>query len=71
LTPNQAVVDPGTREQSAGLSFVAILRVRRLVDLVLQPFAFDRISRLGVAPLVLARRLEEIRLRFLAPGVVP
>ena len=47
LNLNQAVVDLGTRDQSAGLSIVAISRVRRLVDLVLQPFAFDRISRLG------------------------
>jgi len=32
---------------------------------------FDRISRLGVAPSVLARKLEEIRLRSLAPRVTP
>jgi len=71
LTLNQAVVDLGTREQSAGLSFVAILRVRQLVDLVLQPFVFDRISRLGVAPSVVALKLEEIHLGSLAPRVAP
>ena len=55
LTVNQAIVDLiGTREQPAGLSFVAILGVRRLTNVVLQPFAFGRISRLGVAPSVLA-----------------
>ena len=35
LTLNQAVVYLGTHQQSAGLSFVAISRVRRLVYLVL------------------------------------
>jgi len=71
LTLNQAVVDLGTREQSTGLPFLAISRVHRLVDLVLQPCAFDCISRLGIAPSVLAPKLEEIRLRSLAPRIVP
>jgi len=52
---------------SAGLSFAGISRVRRLVDLVLQPFVFNRTSHLGVDPSVLARKPNEIRLHSRNP----
>lgn len=70
-TLDQTVVDLGMREQSAGPAFVAVSRLRRLTDLVLQPFAFYHISRLGVAPSVLVHTLEEIYLRSLTHRGAP
>ena len=46
--PN-AVIDIGPCEQTTGLSFVAMSRVRSINNLLLAPFGFDRISRLSLA----------------------
>ena len=59
LTLGQAVVDLCTLKQSPGLSFVAVSWVWQLTDLILQPFTFDCISHLGVAPSALACKTEE------------
>ena len=59
--PN-AVIDIGPREQTTGLSFVAMSRVRPINNLVLAPFDFDRISRLSEAEGMRQRKDEEQRL---------
>ncbi len=43
LTLPKAIVDFGEREYAAGLSFVAVSRVRALNDLLFWPFSFERL----------------------------
>ena len=62
LTMPNAVIDIGPREQTTGLSFVAMSRVRSINNLVLAPFDFDRISRLSEAEGMRQRKDEEQRL---------
>ena len=47
LTLGRAVIDPGKKEFTVGLSFVALSRVKRLQDFLLQPFAFERLKSLA------------------------
>ena len=55
LTLNKLCVDIGKKEFSAGLTFVAISRVRHLTDLLLKPtFSFQRLKNLAKS-----RRIEE------------
>ena len=44
LTLPKVTVDLGRKEMSAGLSYVALSRVRKFDDLRLQPFEFARLS---------------------------
>ena len=61
------MVDLGTAEKAAGISFVAVSRVRSLQNLVLQPVSFQRLQALGKSKQLQERlREEEERLRDLA-----
>jgi len=45
LTLRKAIIDLGDKEFTAGLSFVAVSRVRALEDLF-KPFNFERLQRI-------------------------
>ena len=62
----QVVVDLVTAEKAAGISFVAISRVRSLQNLVLQPMSFQRLQAIGKGKQLQERLREEERLRNLA-----
>ena len=66
----QAVVDLGVKESCTGLTFVCLSRAKNIRDLVVEPMAFDRLSRLGESPTLKARMDEEVRLRQLALDTV-
>ena len=44
---DKAVVDLGKPESTAGLTFVCLSRAKRLVDLLIEPMTFERLSKLG------------------------
>ena len=60
-----AVIDIGPREQTTGLSFVAMSRARSINSLLLAPFDFDKISRLSPAEGMRLRKDEEQLLALL------
>lgn len=60
------MVDSGTAEKGAGISFAAISRVRSLQNLVLQPMLFQRLQTIGKSKQLQERLREEERLRNLA-----
>lgn len=62
LTLPKAIVDLGEREYAAGLSFVAISRVRSLKDLLFRPFSFERLQRINHSKSLQDRKKEEERL---------
>lgn len=62
----QVVVDLGTAEKAAGISFVTISRVRSLENLVVQPMSFQRLQAIGKSKQLQERLREEERLRNLA-----
>lgn len=66
LTLKKAWVDLGHSEKVAGLTYVALSRVRRLSDLVLQPMSFDRLHSLKKSSNYKYRLLEETRSNTLA-----
>ena len=47
---DKAVVDLGKTESTAGLTFVCLSRAKRLLDLLIEPMAFERFSKLGDKP---------------------
>ncbi|CAM9185542.1 unnamed protein product [Laminaria digitata] len=58
------VLDLGKREACTGLTFVCLSWAKRIVDLIAASMPFDRISRLGQSPVLIARLVEEVRLRL-------
>ena len=48
-------------EACTGLTFVCLSRVKRLVDLIVEPMSFDRIGNLGNSLTMKARLQEEVR----------
>jgi ATP-dependent DNA helicase PIF1 len=65
LTLDRAWVDIGQKEVSAGAAFVALSRVRRLNDIALRYFNFDRLASIGKSATAKSRKSEEARLRLL------
>ena len=63
LTLEKAKIDIGSKEFAAGLSFVAISRVRSLNDLWLKTFTYDRLQRIKNCTRLQERKDEEKRLR--------
>ncbi|CAB4431125.1 unnamed protein product [Rhizophagus irregularis] len=59
LTLNKAIIDLGDKEFTAGLSFVAVSRVRALEDLLFKPFSFERLQRIKDGKRLLERVDEE------------
>ena len=67
LTLDKAYVDIGERERSAGLSFVALSRVRSLTDLGLKPFSKKRMTKaIAGNTNVQKRKVMDERLRRMA-----
>ena len=62
LTLPKAKIDLGSKEFAAGLSFVAISRVRALEDLIFRPFSFERLKRIKHCKRLQERKDEEKRL---------
>ena len=58
-TMDKAVVDLGKSESTAGLTFVCLSRAKRLVDLLIEPMAFKRLSKLGDKPITFQLRLPK------------
>ena len=66
LTLDEVSIDIGKKEFSAGLTFVALSRVRHITDLLLNPpFPFQRLKNLGKGRRTQERKNEEIRLHSL------
>ena len=66
-TVGKAVIDLGKSEATAGLTFVCLSRAKRLLDLLVEPMPFDRLSKLGEKPTLIKLRLEEkVRLKTVA-----
>jgi ATP-dependent DNA helicase PIF1 len=62
LTIKRATVGLGKKEFAAGLSFVAISRVRSLEDLLFRSFSYERLERIKNCKRLQERKEEEIRL---------
>lgn len=62
LTIPKAMIDLGKNEFAAGLSFVAISRVRSLSDIIFNHFSFERLQRIQKCKQLCERILEEERL---------
>jgi len=62
LTLDKVVIDIGKKEFTAGLSFVAVSRVREIKDLILKPFDFERLRRIKDCKRIRERKEEEQRL---------
>ena len=66
LTLDKVTIDIGKREFSAGLTFVAVSRVRHISDLLFNPpFPFQRLKNLWKGCRIQERKNEEIRLQRL------
>ena len=62
LTITKANIDLGKKEFAAGLSFVAVSRVRSLSDICFKRFTFDRLERIKQCKRLQERKVEEARL---------
>ena len=63
LTLEKARIDIGNREFAAGLTFVALSRVRSLNDICFRQFSLDRLERIKNCKRLKERKDEEARLR--------
>lgn len=66
LTLKKSWVDLGPSENVAGLAYVALSRVRKLSDLVIEPMSFERLQSIKKTSNYKFRLLEEARLNILA-----
>lgn len=62
LCLKEAIISLGEKEFAAGLSFVAVSRVRELTDLSFKTFNFERLQRIKDLKRVRERKEEEERL---------
>ena len=66
LTLNKAWIDLGTSERVAGLAYVALSRVRRLDDLLIEPMTLERLQAVKISSNYKFRLQEETRLNLLS-----
>ncbi|XP_066914869.1 uncharacterized protein [Clytia hemisphaerica] len=66
LTLDKVVVDLGKKESMDGLTYVALSRVKKLNDMVIESFPFERINKLSDGKRFKFRVREESRLEELA-----
>lgn len=66
LTLQKAWIDLGSSEQSSGLSYVALSRLRSLQSLVVEPMTFDRLQCIQKSKGFQGCSAEELRLRAAA-----
>ena len=64
-TMAKAVIDIGSREMSAGCTFVALSRLKTLSGLLIQPMSFERLKSIGKLKRMHQRISEEQRLKQL------
>ena len=62
LTLPKAKIDLGSKEFAAGLSFIAVSRVRSLGDIYFKQFTFERLKRIQNCRRLQERKAEEERL---------
>ncbi|PKY36937.1 hypothetical protein RhiirB3_460790, partial [Rhizophagus irregularis] len=62
LTLSKAKIDIGSKEFTAGLTFVAVSRVHSLSDIYFRQFTFDRLQRIKNSSRLQERKAEEKRL---------
>lgn len=65
LTLDRAIVDIGKSEAIAGLAYVALSRSRRLTNILIEPFSFDRLLGVTKSKNFTCRLKEEERLQNL------
>ena len=70
LTLKKCWIDLGPSEKVAGLTYVALSRVRKISDLVIEPMSFERIQSLKNNSNYRYRILEEGRLNSLAKNTL-
>ena len=70
LTLKKSWVDLGPSEKVAGLAYVALSRVRKLTDLVIEPMSLERLQSIKKTSNYKFRLLEEARLNILAEKTV-
>ena len=46
-TLDKVVIDLGNKEMAAGCSFVALSRLRKLSDCLINPMPFERLTKIG------------------------
>ena len=77
-TFEKAVHRLGAQQGRTGLAFVCLSRAKTLVDLIVEPMAFDKTGNLRNSATIQARLLEEVRqvdlaestrLRYTSKGV--
>jgi ATP-dependent DNA helicase PIF1 len=61
-TLSKAVIDIGKSERVAGLTFVALSRLKHLTDAIIQPMTLERLSSIKQSPQLRRRLQEEERL---------
>jgi len=66
LTLDKVIVDIGNKECFDGLTYVALSRVRNITDMMIEPFPFERISKIKNGKNFSFRIKEEKRLSDLA-----
>ncbi|XP_066914898.1 ATP-dependent DNA helicase PIF1-like [Clytia hemisphaerica] len=71
LTLDKVVVDLGKKESMDGLTYVALSRVKKLSDMVIESFPFERINKLSEGKRFKFRVREESRLEELAARKKP
>ena len=63
LTLPQAWVDIGKSEQTLGITYVALSRVKQLSSLIVEPMTFDRLKSINKSANLKHREEEEHRLK--------
>ena len=66
LTLKKAWVDLGPSENSPGMTYVALSRVKKLQDLIIEPMTFERLQAYKKSTFLQYRLLEENRLDSLS-----
>jgi ATP-dependent exoDNAse (exonuclease V) alpha subunit len=64
-TITKAVIDLGKKEQTLGLTFVALSRLKKFTDFVIQSMTLERIQKLSQSTMLKPRIEEEKRIKLL------
>jgi ATP-dependent DNA helicase PIF1 len=64
-TLNKAVIDIGAKERTAGLTFIALSRLRQLNHAIIQPMTYERLNSISKSKQTISRIKEEDHLKKL------
>jgi ATP-dependent exoDNAse (exonuclease V) alpha subunit len=64
-TISKTVIKLGDKEQSLGLTFVALSRVKKFTDFLIEPFSLQRLQKLSQSKLLKPRLEEDKRLKLI------